>query len=213
MVSGCGRMRPHLAGAIGDAGPRICHSEERSDVGISCNSPRIRRGFLVIQLSTARLPRPLRGLAMTNLRTGAVGGAISGRHCPSERAIVKTATAPDLSLRGGRRPTWQSREGTSSSYKVPIKTYQPIASVAALTAQPLAALPPYGCGVPLAGSERLAGWQYSGHVFYGMRPPSLSFRGAKRRGNLGEAVALSPMAFLGSGRVLRDCHGSCGASQ
>ena len=70
-------------------------------MGISCNSPRIRRGFLVIQLSTARLPRPLRGLAMTNLRTGAVGGAISGRHCPSERAIVKTATAPDLSLRGG----------------------------------------------------------------------------------------------------------------
>ena len=38
------------------------------------------------------------------------------------------------------QPTWQSREGTSSSYKVPIKTYQPIASVAAL-------------------SERLAGWQ------------------------------------------------------
>ena len=26
-------------------------------------------------------------------------------------------------------------------------------SVAALTAQPLAALPPYGCGVPLAGCE------------------------------------------------------------
>ena len=129
---------------------------------------------------------------MTNLRTGAVGGAISGRHCLSERAIVKTATAPDLSLRGGRRPTWQSREGTSSSYKVPIKTYQPIASVAALTAQPLAALPPYGCGVPLAGSERLAGWQYSGHVFYGMRPPSLSFRGAKRRGNLKQALTISP---------------------
>ena len=39
-----------------------------------------------------------------------------------------------------------------------------------------------------------------------MRPPSLSFRGAKRRGNLGEAVALSPMAFPRSGRVLRDCH-------
>ena len=35
-------------------------------MGISCNSPRIRRGFLVIQLSTARLPRPLRGLAMTS---------------------------------------------------------------------------------------------------------------------------------------------------
>ena len=90
------------------------------------------------------------------------------------------------------QPTWQSREGTSSSYKVPIKTYQPIASVAALTAQPLAALPPYGCGVPLAGSERLAGWQYSGHVFYGMRPPSLSFRGAKRRGNLLQQPSNSP---------------------
>ena len=139
--------------------------------------------------------------------------AISGRHCPSERAIVKTATAPDLSLRGGHRPTWQSREGTSSSYKVPIKTYQPIASVAALTAQPLAALPPYGCGVPFTGVERLAGWQYSGHVFYGMRPPSLSFRGAKRRGNLLQAVALSPMAFLRSGRVLRDCHVGCASSQ
>ena len=34
------------------------------------------------------------------------------------------------------------------------KTHKPIASVAALTAQPLAALPPYGCGVPLAGCER-----------------------------------------------------------
>ena len=29
--------------------------------------------------------------------------------------------------------------------------------VAALTAQPLAALPPYGCGVPFTGSKRL--WQ------------------------------------------------------
>ena len=55
------------------------------------------------------------------------------------------------------QPTWQSREGTSSSYKVPIKTYQPIASVAALTAQPLAALPSYGCGVPFTGVERPVG--------------------------------------------------------
>ena len=31
--------------------------------------------------------------------------------------------------------------------------------------------------------------------------------------NLGEAVAISPMAFLLSGRVLRDCHGPIGASQ
>ena len=36
---------------------------------------------------------------------------------------------------------------------------KPITSIAALTAQPLAALPPYGCGVPFTGGERLAGWQ------------------------------------------------------
>ena len=57
------------------------------------------------------------------------------------------------------------------------KMHGPIASVAALTAQPLAALPPYGCGVPLAGSERLAGWQYLRHGFNGMRLPGLSLRG------------------------------------
>ena len=50
-------------------------------------------------------------------------------------------------------------------------------SVAALTAQPLAALPPYGCGVPLAGSERHAGCQYLRHGFNGMRLPGLSLRG------------------------------------
>ena len=37
--------------------------------------------------------------------------------------------------------------------------------VAALTAQPLAALPPYGCGVPLAGSDRLV----QGHSTVGER--------------------------------------------
>ena len=77
---------------------------------------------------------------------------------------------PDLSLRGGRRPTWrpereargsalgvQSREGTADLERLSLKWYVPIASVAAVTAQPLAALPPYGCGVPLAGSDRHAG--------------------------------------------------------
>ena len=62
-----------------------------------------------------------------------------------------------MSLRGGQRPTWQSREGTAVPYRPSLKWHAPIASVAALTAQPLAALPPYGCGVPFTGSERL--WQ------------------------------------------------------
>ena len=86
------------------------------------------------------------------------------------------ARPPDLSLRGGQRPTWrpereargsalgvQSRGGTSGSYRASVITHKPIASVAALTAQPLAALPPYGCGVPLAGCERLGQLQISGY--------------------------------------------------
>ena len=44
-----------------------CHSEERSDVGISSRHLRFRRGFPVFRACTARLPRLLRSLAMTNL--------------------------------------------------------------------------------------------------------------------------------------------------
>ena len=87
---------------------------------------------------------------------------------------------------------WQSREGSAVSYRLPLKWHAPIASVAALTAQPLAALPPYGCGVPLAGCERHAGWHYLRHKFIGARLPNLSFRGAKRRGNLLQPVTFSP---------------------
>ena len=53
---------------------------------------------------------------------------------------------------GGDSP---ARRTAADSNGLPTKTYKPIASVAALTAQPLAALPPYGCGVPFTGSERL----------------------------------------------------------
>ena len=87
---------------------------------------------------------------------------------------------------------WQSREGSAVSYRLPLKWHAPIASVAALTAQPLAALPPYGCGVPFTGGDRHAGWHYLRHKFIGARPPSLSFRGAKRRGNLLQPVTFSP---------------------
>ena len=59
-------------------------------------------------------------------------------------------------------------------------------SVAALTAQPLAALPPYGCGVPFTGGERHAGWQYLRPEFNGVMPSDLSLRGPKG------AVAISP---------------------
>ena len=116
--------------------------------------------------------------------------SLPAAHLQFVQAAVKMENAPDLSLRGGRRPTWrperaargsalgvQSREGSCSSYKLSLKWCAPIASVAALTAQPLAALPPYGCGVPFTGSERLAGWQHVPHGFYGVKPPDLSLRG------------------------------------
>ena len=39
-----------------------------------------------------------------------------------------------------------------------------------------------------------------------LHPPDVSLRGAKRRGNLGKAVAISPVTFPRCSRVLRDCH-------
>ena len=102
------------------------------------------------------------------------------------------------------------------------KMHGPIASVAARTAQPLAALPPYGCGVPLAGSERLAGCQYLRHGFNGMRLPGLSLRGPNG------AVAISgrqlrfrrgfPVIHSGTARLPRrfaprnDTSGECGGA-
>ena len=42
-------------------------------------------------------------------------------HLQSVQTAVKMATAPDLSLRGGRRPTWQSREGSVDSVPAAVK--------------------------------------------------------------------------------------------
>ena len=53
---------------------------------------------------------------------------------------------------------WQSRGGTADSYRLPLKWYTPIASVAAL-------------------SERLVHLQIMQRKFIGMRLPSLSLRG------------------------------------
>ena len=92
-------------------------------------------------------------------------------HLRLVQAAVKMANDPELSLRGGQRPTWrpereargsalgvQSREGSAVSYWLPLKWHAPIASVAAL-------------------SERHAGWHYLRHKFIGARLPNLSFRG------------------------------------
>ena len=49
--------------------------------------------------------------------------AISGRHLQPVQAAVKMVETKGLSLRGGRRPTWQSREGTAGMGKASPTVY------------------------------------------------------------------------------------------
>ena len=148
MVSGCGGMRPHLAGAVDAAGPPTCHCEEAQPTWQSREGTAVRNGP-----SSKRQPPPTCHCEEAQPTWQSREGTALRNEPSSKRQPPPTCHCEEA------QPTWQSREGTSSSYKVPIKTYQPIASVAAVTAQPLAALPPYGCGVPFTGVERLAGWQ------------------------------------------------------
>ena len=62
----------------------------------------------------------------------------------------KWQTLPTCHCEEATRPTWQSRGGTCSSYRAGDKTCKPIASVAALTAQPLRV--GNDCGTNLYGS-------------------------------------------------------------
>ena len=159
------------------------------------------------------------------------GGDSRARRNAAEmnRQSLKRQTPPTCHCEGASCP-WQSREGTCSPYRPPSKRHAPIASVAALTAQPLAALPPYGCGVPLAGCERLAGCRFGG------TPPTAPALVGERHAAPGDALAIctnrrqngkrprlviprseatweSPAtghvfaeAYLLSDMVLRDCH-------
>ena len=97
----------------------------------------------------------------------------------NEKFEIGIAGSQICHCEGALRP-WQSREGTADLERLSLKWYVPIASVAAVTAQPLAALPPYGCGVPLAGSERHADWQVIGWHRRPCRLPDLSLRGGRR---------------------------------
>ena len=110
-----------------------------------------------------------------NRRWSVVGErrAAPGAMLPIRTGYRQNGTGPpNCHCEGALRP-WQSREGSAVSYRLPLKWHAPIASVAAL-------------------SERHAGWHYLRHKFIGARPPSLSFRGAKRRGNLLQSVTFSP---------------------
>ena len=88
-----------------------CHSEERSDVGISSRHYRIRRGFPVFRACTARLhpkgtssrfalraPRPLRGLAMTS--QGGFPHPEGRNDKPESRCGRRAASANPYSISG-----------------------------------------------------------------------------------------------------------------
>ena len=151
MVSGCGGMRPHLAGAVDAAGPQVCHCEEAAG----------RRG---------------------NLGKALPFGTSHRQNGNRPRLVIARRPQADVAISGRH---FQFVQGTDKN--VPTNCVCSGAHCAAVGG--FAAL---RMRRPLYGVERLAGWQYSGHVFYGMRPPSLSFRGAKRRGNLKQALTISP---------------------
>ena len=101
-------------------------------------------------------------------------------HLQSVQAAVKMANAPDLSLRGPNGAVAISGRHLQPVQAAVKTVCAEVWGVAAVTAQPLAALPPYGCGVPLAGSERHADWHFLRYAFCGARPPDLSLRGGRR---------------------------------
>ena len=123
--------------------------------------------------------------------------------------------------RGGASP---SRRNAADTNRLPLTWVEPIApvaaltifrapspnahtNVAALTAQPLAALPPYGCGVPFTGGERHGGWQYLRHKFRGVKLPDLSLRGGRRpKRQSREGSCDFAITYLLSTWVLRDSH-------
>ena len=94
--------------------------------------------------------------------------------------------SPDVSLRGPEGAVAISGRHLQFA-RATEKTHKPIASVAAL-------------------SERHWQLQILKQFRRPCRFPDLSLRGAKRRGNLGKAAAISPKASPRCGRVLRDCH-------
>ena len=156
----------------------MCHCEERSDVAISG------RHSQIVQ-AAVKTYRPIASVAALTEHLVQGYSTAQGHWC--------TARHPDVSLRGAKRrgnlgkalPIYTACRRTQSPPNLTAAALvaqgrRARENVAALTAQPLAALPPYGCGVPLAGNERPAGWQYLRHKFIGAMPSSLSLRGGRR---------------------------------
>ena len=120
---------------------------------------------------------------------------------------LKNDTAPRIVIarpRRGRAISGRHCRFVPVAVKMAETKSQPVAAV---TAQPLAALPPYGCGVPFTGGERHAGWQHLPHEACGMRPPSLSLRGGRRPTRQSREGSCSfAITYLLSTWVLRNSH-------
>ena len=82
---------------------------------------------------------------------------------------------------------------------------KPITSIAALTAQPLAALPPYGCGVPFTGGERHWQLQIPAHSADRTGSRNCHCEGALRPWQSREGSYDFAESTLLSGCVPRDC--------
>ena len=81
-----------------------------------------------------------------------MGGVRQGRACAGGKWKAGSYAGSPVVHCGGADS--RVRRNAADLNRPPLKWYAPIASVAAVTAQPLTALPPYGCGVPLAGASR-----------------------------------------------------------
>ena len=105
------------------------------------------------------------------------------------RLIAPSSTAQCSQIchcEGALRP-WQSREGTGDSHRPPLKWYAPIASVAALSER----------------HGQLQIWRHSRRMCNASK--FVIARPQRGRGNLGKAVAISPLTFPRCSRELRDC--------
>ena len=120
----------------------------------------------------------------------------------------KMATAPDLSLRGRSAPVAISGRHSQPVQAAVKMEKAEIWGVAALTAQPLAALPPYGCGVPFTGSERLVqGGNVCGtNSLVQCLQVCHCEEAAGRRGNLSSTQSDSGKASANSRAVTGDSH-------
>ena len=102
-------------------------------------------------------------------------------HLQSVQTAVKMATAPELSLRGGRRPTWQSREGSVDSVPAAVKMGN--ASDLSFYCYPIrigGAAPGAACRSPTAHGRRSVYFSFfifQSSVFISMRPsPTTHYR-------------------------------------